>query len=137
MCIRDSSLSEVKVGLIAAAGGVVRLPRTIPPKIANELILTGRRMGTEEAERLGVVNRVAPAGGALEAARELANEILEGSPTSVRLSLTKMNEAEGIADTVDAVTAPTDVLDQLLTSADTIEGVMAFVTKRKPEWKNR
>lgn len=131
------SLSEVKVGLIAAAGGVVRLPRTIPPKIANELILTGRRIGTEEAERLGLINRVAPAGNSLEVARELANEILEGSPTSVRLSLTKMNEAEGIADTVDAVTAPTDVLDQLLTSADTIEGVMAFVTKRKPEWKNR
>lgn len=80
---------------------------------------------------------MAPAGHALDAARELANEILEGSPTSVRLSLTKMNEADGIADTVDAVTAPTDVLDQLLTSADTIERVMAFVTKRKPEWKNR
>jgi acetyl-CoA C-acetyltransferase len=130
------SLSEVKVGLIAAAGGVVRLPRVIPAKTATEMILTGKRIGAKEAQRLGVVNRVAPAGQALEVARALASEILEGSPTSVRLSLSLMNQTDGIADTVDAVTAPTDVLDQLLTSADAIEGITAFVTKRQPQWKN-
>ncbi|HEY9565125.1 MAG TPA: acetyl-CoA acetyltransferase, partial [Nocardioides sp.] len=56
------ALTEVKVGLVAGAGGAVRLPRAIAPKLANELVLTGRRMGADEAHRAGVVNRVAPPG---------------------------------------------------------------------------
>ncbi|TAM65211.1 acetyl-CoA acetyltransferase [Mycobacterium sp.] len=131
------ALSEVKVGLIAGAGGVIRLPRSIPPKVANEMILTGRRIGAEEAKELGVVNRVAPEGQALAAARELAAEILDASPTSVRLSLKLMEQTRGIADTVDAVTAPNDIVDELMTSADAIEGMTAFAMKRQPEWKNQ
>jgi len=130
------ALSEVKVGLIAGAGGVVRLPRAIPPKIANELILTGRKIGAEEAQRLGVVNRVTPTGEALGAARELAAEIIAASPTSVRLSLTLMEQTRGIADTYDAVTHPTDVIDELMFSADAHEGINAFARRRAPQWKN-
>ncbi len=130
------ALSEVRVGLIAGAGGVIRLPRSIPPKVANEMILTGRRIGAEEAQALGVVSRVTPEGQALAVARELAAEILEASPTSVRLSLKLMEQTQGIADTVDAVTAPNDVVDELMTSADAIEGMTAFALKRQPEWKN-
>ncbi|OBG02572.1 acetyl-CoA acetyltransferase [Mycolicibacter sinensis] len=131
------ALSEVKVGLFAGAGGLVRLPRAIPQKVANELILTGRRIGAEEARELGVVNRIAPEGQALAAARELAADILNGSPTSVRLSLKVMAQTQGIPDTVDAVTVPSDVIDELMTSADAIEGMTAFAMKRPPEWKNR
>ena len=131
------ALSEVKVGLIAGAGGLIRLPRSIPPKVANEMILTGRRIGAEEAQQLGVVNRVASEGQALAAARELAAEILDASPTSVRLSLKLMEQTQGIADTIDAVTAPNDVVDELMTSADAIEGMTAFALKRPPEWKNQ
>ncbi|MDT5145203.1 MAG: acetyl-CoA C-acetyltransferase [Mycobacterium sp.] len=130
------ALSEVKVGLVAGLGGVTRLPRAIPQKVANELILTGRRIGADEARQLGVVNRVAPQGQALAAARELAAEILEGSPTSVRLSLKLMDHTESIPNTVDAVTAPNDVVDELMTSADAIEGMTAFAMKRRPQWKN-
>jgi acetyl-CoA C-acetyltransferase len=130
------ALSEVKVGLIAGAGGLIRLPRAIPPKVANELILTGARIDAEHARELGVVNRVAPEGRALEAARELAHEILASSPTSVRLSLELMAQTEGIGDTVDAVQAPMDVVDELMTSADAIEGMTAFALKRAPLWKN-
>ena len=131
------ALSEVRVGLIAGAGGLVRLPRAIPQKVANELILTGRRIGAEEARQLGVVNRIAPAGQALRAARELAAEILSGSPTSVRLSLKVMAQTHATPDTLDAVTAPNDAFDELMTSADAIEGMTAFAMKRQPEWKNR
>jgi acetyl-CoA C-acetyltransferase len=131
------ALSEVKVGLFAGAGGLVRLPRSIPQKVANDLILTGRRIGAQEARDLGIVSRVAPEGEALAAARELAAEILDGSPTSVRLSLKVMAQTQGIADTVDAVTAPSDAVDELMTSADAIEGMMAFALKRRPEWKNQ
>lgn len=130
------ALSEVKVGLVAGAGGVIRLPRSIPPKVANELILTGRRIGAAEARQLGVVNRVAPEGQALAAARELAAEILDASPTSVRLSLKQMEQTQGIPDTVDAVTAPLVILDELMTSADATEGMTAFALKRQPQWKN-
>ncbi len=131
------ALSEVRVGLIAGAGGIVRLPRMIPPKLATELILTGRRIDAAEAQRLGVVSRVAPPGQALQAARDLAAEILSGSPTSVRLSLKLMDETQGVPDTVAAVDAPSEAIDELLTSADMIEGMTAFAMKRTPEWKNQ
>ncbi len=131
------ALSEVKVGLVAGAGGVVRLPRAIPEKIANELILTGRRIGAEEAKALGIVSRIAPAGRAVDAAKELAAEILDGSPTSVRISLEVMNATRGIPDVVDAVTARTSAFDDLMSSADATEGITAFAQKRKPQWKNQ
>ena len=130
------ALTEVKVGLVAAMGGLVRLPRALPPHVANELILTGRRMGVEEAQRWGLVNRVAPTGGAMDVARELAAELMESSPTSVRISLQLMEEAQAYADPVDAATAPTDALDKLLVARDTSEGVTAFAFKQKPRWRN-
>jgi acetyl-CoA C-acetyltransferase len=131
------ALSEVRVGLIAGAGGAVRLPRAIPAKVATELILTGRRIDAHEASRLGVVNRVVPGGTALAGARALAGEIMAGSPTSVRLSLKLMEDTQGIADTVDAVTAPSDAIDELMVSADAMEGMTAFALKRAPNWRNR
>ncbi|MCP2252576.1 acetyl-CoA C-acetyltransferase [Prauserella aidingensis] len=131
------ALSEVRVGLIAAAGGLVRLPRTIPPKVANEMILTGKRLDADEAARHGLVNRVVEAGGAVDGAREVAAEILAGSPTSVRASLRFMGETAGIADTVEAVNHPSSVMDHLLVAEDTMEGIMAFTQKREPQWKNR
>ncbi|MFD2396249.1 enoyl-CoA hydratase-related protein [Prauserella oleivorans] len=131
------ALSEVKVGLIASAGGLVRLPRTVPPTVANEMILTGRRITAREALDYGLVNRVVGPGQAVEGARRLAAEILEGSPTSVRASLQVMAETRGIADTVAVVNHPTTALDELLVSEDAIEGVTAFVQKRRPQWRNR
>ena len=131
------ALSEVRVGLVAGAGGLIRLPRTVPPKVATEMILTGRRITADEALAYGLVNRVVPAGTALEGARALAAEILEGSPTSVRISLRVMEETRGIPDVVDAVDHPTTALDDLMASEDAIEGVTAFAAKRRPQWRNR
>src|SRR5215472_4421316 len=97
------ALSEVKVGLVAGAGGLIRLPRTVPPKVATEMILTGRRLSADEALAYGLVNRVVPAGTAMEGARALAAEILACSPTSVRISLEIMEETRGIPDVAEAV----------------------------------
>ena len=130
------ALPEVKVGLFAAAGGVVRLPRRVPPAVAHELILTGRSMDVTEAARLGLVSRVAEAGAVMEEARRLAGEIVAASPTSVRLSLQAMADTADEADEVAAVRRDTDAMDQLLISQDAMEGVMAFAEKRKPVWKN-
>jgi acetyl-CoA C-acetyltransferase len=131
------ALSEVKVGLVAGAGGLVRLPRTVPPKVATEMILTGRRITVAEALDYGLVNRVTDAGKALDGARALAAEILDGSPTSVRVSLQVMEETRGIADVIDAVTHPSTAIDDLMASEDAIEGMTAFAQKRRPVWRNR
>ena len=135
--IAQFALSEVKVGLAAGAGGLVRLPRAIPPKVATEMILTGRRITAEEALGYGLVNRVVDAGTALDGARALAAEILDGSPTSVRISLQVMEETRGIPDVIDAVTHPTTAFDDLMASDDAIEGLTAFAQKRRPGWRNR
>ena len=131
------ALSEVRVGLIAGAGGLVRLPRlprAIPSKLATEMILTGRRLTAEEALHHGLVNRVSDAGTALDGALALAEEILAGSPTSVRASLQVMDETAGIPDTVDAIRHQSPALDALLVSQDMVEGLAAFAQKRPPHW---
>jgi acetyl-CoA C-acetyltransferase len=131
------ALSEVRVGLVASAGGLIRLPRTVPQKLATEMILTGRRLTADEALAYGLVNRVVPAGAALAGARALAAEIAAGSPTSVRVSLRIMEETRGIPDVVEAVNYPSAALDDLMASEDALEGVAAFAAKRKPRWRNR
>ena len=109
----------------------------MPPKVATEMILTGRRLSADEALAYGLVNRVVPAGTALDGARALAAEILEGSPTSVRISLRIMEETRGIADVVQAVEHPSAALDDLMASEDATEGMTAFAAKRRPRWRNR
>jgi acetyl-CoA C-acetyltransferase len=130
-------LTEVRVGVIAGQGGLIRLPRRIPKMIATEMILTGRRIGAEEAKALGLVCRITPAGQALEGARALAAEILEASPTSVRISLDVMRRTESIPDELAACRVRQPGIDEVLSSEDGAEGPLAFAQKRKPNWKNR
>jgi len=131
------ALTEVRLGMLASGSGLVRLPRRIPPKVATELVLTGRRMGAEEAQRLGLVNRLAPAGAAPTAARALAAEMLQASPRSVRSSLRIMREAAAFADERQALLHPYEDLEVNYWSADRAEGMRAFAEKRPPAWKNR
>jgi acetyl-CoA C-acetyltransferase len=131
------ALSEVRVGLVAGAGGLIRLPRMLPVKLANELILTGRVLDAREAADHGLINKVAEPGEALTAARDLAHAICSGSPTSVRISLQIMNDSAGMTDPIDALDQTTEHLDELVLSADMFEGVSAFAAKRAPQWKNR
>src|SRR5690606_12667784 len=80
------ALPEPRVGLIAAGGGVHRLPRMIPQKQALGMILTGRRVSAQEGKALGFVNQVVEVSGALRAARAWADQILECSPMAIRAS---------------------------------------------------
>jgi len=129
----------VRVGLFAGAGGVVRLPRQMPRKLAMELLLTGRAIDAETALRHGFVNRISEPGKVLEAARALAHEILSVSPTSVRLTLQVLRETDGIADADEAARASVNspAIDSLILSEDMAEGTSAFAQKRPPQWKNR
>ncbi len=130
-------LGEVRAGLVPGGGGLVRLPRAIPEKIATELIVTGRPMSAAEAHRWGLVNRVTEAGAALAGARELAAGILAGSPTAVRTSLEIMADTAGIADTVAAVNSTADALDDLIMTQDGAEAVQALAEGRAPQWRNQ
>jgi dehydration protein DpgD len=129
-------LPEPRVGLIAAAGGMHRLPAQIPLKLAMGMMLTGKQITAQEAYRIGLVNEVVPGTEIMAAAERWANEILECSPVSVRL--TKEAVYAGLTYSVEeAMKLDKPRLKRLLESEDFVEGPKAFSEKRKPQWTGR
>lgn len=127
-------LPEPRVGLMAAAGGVHRLPRHVPQKIAMGMILTARQIPAAEAARIGLVNEVVPGGELMAAAERWANEILECSPLAVQAS--KQCALLGLEKPLfEAMTASYPLMQKLFSSEDVVEGPRAFAEKRKPVWK--
>ena len=129
-------LPEVKRGLAASAGGLMRLPKRLPYHIAMECILTGDMFGAERAAQLGLINRLTDAGGALDAALQLAQAGAANGPLSLIAS--KQVAAESgewsraqMWDKQDAITTP------VFESQDAREGAAAFAEKRKPAWKGQ
>jgi enoyl-CoA hydratase/carnithine racemase len=131
------ALPEPRVGLIAGAGGVHRLPRMIPQKQALGMILTGRRVPAAEGKELGFVTEVVPQGEALVAAKRWAEMILECSPMSVRTSKQAVYRGMNEPTLRDALNARYPMQDAMMKSEDYIEGPKAFAEKRKPNWKNK
>lgn len=129
-------LPEVTRGLVAAAGGLYRLPRAIPKAIAVECILTARRLSSERATELGMVNRLVPRGQALPTALALASEIVANAPLAVRESLAIARRAFDSDDS--ALRQMSDeAQERLIRTDDFVEGPLAFVEKRPPVWKGR
>lgn len=133
------ALPEPKVGLAALAGGLLRLPRQIGVKQAMGLILTGRRVTAAEGLALGFVNETTAPGGALEAAKRWAADIIACSPMSVRASMevvrhglasASLEEASRQQNRLPAVRA-------LFKSDDVREGPLAFAQKRPPQWRSQ
>ena len=131
-------LPEVKVGVVPDGGGMFRLPRRVPESLALEMLLTGRRLSAEEALRLGLVNHVTPKGGALAKAKEVAAEILEASPKSVRAvkQAHRLTRDMTVAEAYRALrSGGVPAYDRLRASRDYWEGAAAFAAKREPRWE--
>lgn len=130
------ALPEVTRGLVAAAGGVYRLPRAIPKALAFELIATGDRITASRAAELGLVNRVTPSGGAVEGGLALAERICANAPIAVRESLKVARLALDLDD--DALFAfGLSAQEIVKTTQDFKEGPIAFIEKRAPRWQGR
>ena len=126
-------LPEVKRGLIAGSGGLIRLPQRIPRQIALEYALTGKLMTAPLAQQWGLVNRLTAPGAALDGARSLAGEITANGPLAVRMTKRVMSEAPTwVAQEVWA--RQRALLEQVIASNDAREGALAFAEKRPPRW---
>jgi enoyl-CoA hydratase len=128
-------IPEVKRGLIAGSGGLIRLPRRIPINVAMEYALTGRQMTAAEAFRWGLVNHLSPPGHALDRALALAEEIAQNSPMAVQLTKQVVLES-GDWPADERWGRQQEVLATVLGSADAQEGTAAFVEKRAPIWRD-
>jgi enoyl-CoA hydratase len=127
-------LPEVKRGLVAAAGGLLRLPKILPYQLAMQVALTGEPLTAEAAHAHGLVNVLAEPGQALAAARGLAATIAANGPLAVRATKQIMAMAIDYAS-ADAFAAQREFVDPVFTSADAQEGARAFAEKRAPVWK--
>lgn len=129
-------LPEVKRGLIAAGGGLLRLPKAVSYQVAMEIALTGDPIAAERAHHFGLVNSVTEPGQALAGARELALRIAANGPLAVRLSKEILSGAADWTDG-DGFERQIALADQIFASEDAREGAQAFAEKRAPVWRGR
>lgn len=129
-------LPEVRLAVTPGAGGTQRLPRVIGLARAKELTLTGRIIDAHEAERIGLVSRVVPAGQALAAADELAAQIAERGPLAVR-EVKRLIDISAHVDLDAGIAAEIDASERVFNSDDMLEGATAFFGKRAPEYEGR
>lgn len=130
-------IPEVKRNLVAAAGGLFRLPRKLPRNIAMELALTGRLdFPAERAHHFGLVNTLCEEGEALHAALELAAQITAAAPLAVRESRKIVIEATDQPDEVGWKLSGEGII-KMFSTEDFNEGLTAFIEKRAPQWKGR
>ena len=127
-------LPEVTRGLAAAAGGLIRLPRLIPPRVAMEAALTGDRLSADDLYRHGLINRLVDPGQALPAARELARRIISNAPLAVAASKKVIVEQRNWSD-AESFDRQDEITGHLLSSVDAREGATAFKEKRAPRWQ--
>ena len=129
-------LPEVKRGLIARAGGAVRLPRRIPRAAALEILMTGEPISADQASRFGLLNRVVNDGQALQAAMGLARTIAANAPLAVQGVKQLVNESASWPDG-EIFIRQVPITDSVFNSQDAEEGRKAFAEKRMPLWQGR
>ncbi len=129
-------LPEVGIGVIPTCAGLFRGPRALPRNVARQLILTGRPLDAARLYELGLVNVLSEPGQAEERALELAQEICTTAPISVQACLAALDELVA-EDDARGWEATTQAMNAVMRSADSREGVTAFLEKRPPVWTGR
>jgi enoyl-CoA hydratase len=126
-------IPEVKRGLFAAAGALIRLPKRVPLALATELAITGDPIDAQRALQLGLVTRVVPVAEVVDAALELAARIAANGPLAVRKTLQMVREAVDLTEE-EAWPRNFELAMDVFASKDSIEGATAFAEKRPPRW---
>jgi crotonobetainyl-CoA hydratase len=126
---------EPRVGQMAIAGGVYRLPRHIPYHPAMGILLSSKRVTAQEAMKYGLVNEVVPLDKLMDTALSWAGEIKKGAPLSIQA--TKEAAVKGLSKPLDEITGFFPLTMKMYASKDYIEGPIAFAQKRPPKWKGR
>ncbi|MGB9223918.1 crotonase/enoyl-CoA hydratase family protein [Mycobacterium sp.] len=129
-------LPEVKRGLIAGEGGVIRLPQRIPYHVALKVLLTGEPLTAADAAGYGLVSELTGPGAALQAAQELAQRIAANAPLALVKVKQVLRDVQGLNDT-EAFTRQSQAAHSLLDTEDAHEGALAFAEKRAPVWRGR
>jgi len=130
------ALPEVKRGILATGGGLVRLPHVIGPRRALQIALTGEPVDAATALSWGLVNVVVPAGSVLEHTMSFAQAIARNAPLSVVASKRMINEGARLSEE-DAWSLSEAAFEQIKDTADALEGPRAFAEKRQPTWQGR
>lgn len=134
----EFGLVEPRVGLAALGGGALqRLAREMPMKDAMMLVLTGKRIDAQEAQKIRLINEVVPHDDLLPAAMRLAEEILACAPLAVQASKQVMLQSRDMPEMKASVETEYEAAIKMLNSQDAIEGPLAFAEKRKPRWSGR
>ncbi|WP_373081883.1 crotonase/enoyl-CoA hydratase family protein [Zhongshania sp.] len=129
-------IPEVKRGLAAAAGGLMRLPRQIPTRVAKEMALTGEFIDAARGYDLGLINKVVEPGTALDAAKEMAKLIAANGPMAVIASKQVIDESQDWT-VAEMYAEQQKIIEPIFSSHDAIEGATAFAEKRAPNWQGK
>jgi enoyl-CoA hydratase len=127
---------EVSLGIIPGYGGTQRLPRLVGRNLAKELVLTGDMISAQRAFEIGLVNRVVPASELMGAAREMAEKILSRGPAAVRTAKMAMNRGLDM-DLPNACALEASLFAAGFSTADRLEGITAFLEKRKANFTGK
>jgi enoyl-CoA hydratase/carnithine racemase len=130
----ELGLTETSLAIIPGAGGTQRLPRLVGRSRAKDLILTARKLGADEAERIGLVNRVAPAGKLRETALELARAIAANGPVAVRAAKVAIDQG-GELPLAQGLEVEARCYERVLPTQDRLEALAAFAEKRAPRYR--